>query len=143
MDSRKERNYDKLLPIFFVVLLVLTVVFRQQAFGQDKEALGTWVSVRVTEVKVNSAGLNPGGLNVTVSYQGETYKLHGVPSSAHFVMENSLKYRSTIKAKLYDGKMYYDSTSIYQLSDKLYYAFLAATFFVFVLMFGKRAGIIS
>lgn len=51
-----------------------------------------------------------------VKLMGETYKLQGVLSSAHFVMENSLKYRSTIKAKLYNGKMYYDSTSIYQLS---------------------------
>ena len=143
MDSGKKIDYNKLLPVVFVVLLVLTIVFHRQAFGQDKEALGTWVSVRVTDVRVNATGLNPGGLNVTVSYQGDTYKLHGVPSSAQFVMENSIKYRSTVDAKLYEGKLYYDSTSIHPLSDKIYFAFLAATFVVFILMFGKRAGIIS
>ena len=111
--------------------------------GQDKEAMGTSVSVKVTDVRTNSTGLNPGGLDVTVTYQGKTYKLQGVPSGAHFVMENSMKYQSTIDAKLYKGKLYYDSTSIRTLSDKIYFAFLVATFFVFVLMFGKRAGIIS
>lgn len=143
MDSPKKINYDKFLPVIFVVLLVLTIVFHRQAFGQDKEAMGTSVSVKVTDVRTNSTGLNPGGLDVTVTYQGKTYKLQGVPSGAHFVMENSMKYQSTIDAKLYKGKLYYDSTSIRTLSDKIYFAFLVATFFVFVLMFGKRAGIIS
>lgn len=144
MGSGKKIDYRKwLFPVVFVVLLALTVVLHQWAFSQDKEALGTDVHVRVTEIKANGTGLNPGGLNVTVSYQGESYRLHGVPSSAHFVMENSRKYHSTISARLYNGKLYYDSSSIRLLSDKLYYASLAATFFVFVLMFGKKAGIID
>lgn len=144
MGTNKKINYRKwALPAVFMVLLALTIVFHQWAFSQDKEALGTDVHVKVTEIRANGGGLNPGGLNVTVSYQGEKYRLRGVPSSAHFVMENSRKYRSTICARLYNGKLYYASSSISLLSDKLYYTSLAATFFVFVLMFGKSAGIID
>ncbi|MCI8600355.1 MAG: hypothetical protein HFE45_02000 [Oscillospiraceae bacterium] len=123
-----------LLPVVFAILLLLTIFLHQQAFSQDKDALGTDVSVKVTEIKTGGSRLNPGSLRVTVSYQGEEYRLYGVPSGAHFVMENSKKYRSTVSAVLYDGKMYYDSTSIKLLSDKLYYAALAATFIVFVLI---------
>lgn len=101
----------------------------------DKEALGTDVYVRVTDIKTKSGGLDSGSLVVTVSYQGEEYRLYGVPSSAHFVMKNSKNYRSSICARLYNGKMYYDSTSIHLLVDKLYYAFLAATVLAFSAMF--------
>lgn len=136
MNSHKKINYKNLiLPVAFVILLILTIYFRQNAFNQDKEDLGTEVYVKVIDVKTKSSGLNPGALLVTVSYQGEEYRLHGVPSSDHFVMENSRKYGSTISAKLYNGKLYYNSVSIYLLSDKLYFAFLAATFLVFCLMF--------
>lgn len=123
-----------LLPVVFIILLVITIFLNQKAFNQDKEALGTEVYVRVTDIRTNSGGVNPGALVVTVSYQGKEYKLNGVPSNAHFVMENSRKYQSEISAKLYNGKLYYDSTSIYLLADKIYYAFLAATFLVFCIM---------
>ena len=137
-------NYKKLaLPAAFVVLLVLTIVFHRQAFSQDKETLGTEVHVKVTDIKVRSGKLNPGGLNVTVSYQGEKYKLNGVPSGAHFAMKNSKTYGSTVSAILYNGKMYYDSTSIFLPADKIYYASLAAAFVVFVLMFGQWSGILQ
>ncbi len=142
MASERKINYKRfLLPVVFVVLLILTIILNRQAFGRDKEALGTEVSVEVTEIKTQSTGLNPGSLIVTVSYQGEEYRLHGVPSNAHFVMENSKKLHSTVSAKLYNGKMYYDSTSIYLLADKLYYASLAATFLVFILMIAPAFGI--
>ena len=138
MNSKKKFNYQALLlPAVFVVLLILTIVLHQQANGQDKESLGTEVHVKVTEIKTNSGGLNPGGLKVTVSYQGKEYRLRGVPSGAHFVMENSRRYGSTVSAKLYDDKLYYDSSSIFLMSDKLYYAALMATFLVFVLIFGQ------
>ena len=126
-----------MLPVVFVVLLILTIIFHQQAYNQDKEALGTIVSVKVIDVKTKSSGFSPGGLDVTVSYQGEAYKLQGVPSSAHFVMKNSKTYHSTISVKLYNGKLYYDSANIHLLVDKIYYAFLAATFLVFVLIFAQ------
>lgn len=132
MSSQKKFQFKKLLaPAVLIILLVLTIFFRQKAFSQDKEALATEVSVRVVDIKTKSSGLDSGSLVVTVSYQGEEYRLHGVPSDAHFVMENSRRYRSTVSAKLYDGKLYYDATSILLLEDKLYYAFLAATFLVF------------
>lgn len=135
MSSQKKIQYRKfLLPAAFIILLVITIFLHQRAFGQDKEALATEVSVRVVDIKVKSGGLNSGSLIVTVSYRDEEYRLHGVPSNAHFVMENSMKYRSTISAKLYNGKLYYDAASIHLLADKLYYAFLAATFLVFCYM---------
>ncbi len=138
MHSNKKINYkDLLLPVVFILLLVITIIFHQKAFSQNKEALGTEVSVKVIDIKTKSQGLNPGGLAVTVSYRGEKYKLYGVPSNAHFIMENSKKYGSTISVKLYSGKLYYDSASIKLLSDKLYYAFLLATLLVFSLMFVK------
>lgn len=135
MKSGKKIDYKKFLtPIVFILLLVITVILNQKAFNQDKEALGTEVYVKVIDIKTKSQGLNPGGLVVTVSYKGEEYRLQGVPSSAHFVMENSRKYGSEIKAVLYNGKLYYDSSSIKLLSDKLYYAFLLATLLVFSYM---------
>ena len=81
--------------------------------------------------------MNPGGLKVTVSYQGEDCRLHGVPANAQFVMENSRAYGTAVSAVLYRGKLYYDSASIYLWSDKLYYAALAGTFLVFILMFAR------
>lgn len=136
MNEGKKINYKKIvLPAAFVVFLVLTIVFHQWAYSQNKEALGTEVRVKVTDVKVNGSGLNPGGLKVTVSYNGESYRLKGVPSSDHFIMENSRKYHTTVSAKLYDGKLYYKSTSIMLLSDKLYYASLVATVTIFGIMF--------
>lgn len=132
MSPEKKIQIKKfLVPAAFIILLTITIFLRQKAFGQDKEALATEVSVRVVDIKTKSSGLNPGSLVVTVSYRGEEYRLHGVPSDAHFVMENSRKYRSTVSAKLYNGKLYYDAASILLLEDKLYYAFLAATFLVF------------
>lgn len=143
MSPQKKIPYKKfLLPVIFIILLVVTFFLHQKAFGQDKEALATEVSVRVVDVKIKSGGLNSGSLVVTVSYQGEEYKLHGVPSSAHFVMENSMKFRSTVSAKLYNGKMYYDAASIHLLADKLYYVSLAATFFVFSYMVCHKMGVI-
>lgn len=133
-SGKKDRLQKILTPIVFILLLVITVILNQKAFNQDKEALGTEVYVKVIDIKTKSQGLNPGGLVVTVSYKGEEYRLHGVPSSAHFVMENSRKYGSEIKAVLYNGKLYYDSSSIKLLSDKLYYAFLLATLLVFSYM---------
>lgn len=136
MNTGKKINYKKiLLPAVFVISLILTIVLHQWAYSQDKEALGTEVRVKVTDVKTNGGGLNPGGLKVTVSYKGESYRLNGVPSSDHFVMENSRKFRTTVSAKLYDGKLYYKSTSIMLLPDKLYYASLAATVTIFGIMF--------
>ena len=136
MNTDKKIKYKRiLLPVAFVALLILTIVLHQWAYSQDKEALGTDVRVKVTDVKVNGGGLNPGGLKVTVSYKGESYRLKGVPSSDQFFMENSRKYHTTVSAKLYDGKIYYNSTSIMLLSDKLYFASLAATFTIFCIMF--------
>ena len=138
MRSEKKLGVKRLLlPVLFVILLVLTIILRQQAFGQDKETLGSTVSVKVTDIRVNAGGLNPGGLKVTVSYQGEDCRLHGVPANAQFVMENSRAYGTAVSAVLYRGKLYYDSASIYLWSDKLYYAALAGTFLVFILMFAK------
>lgn len=63
MRSEKKLGVKSLLlPVLFVVLLVLTIILRQQAFGQDKETLGSTVSVKVTDIRVNAGGLNPGGL---------------------------------------------------------------------------------
>lgn len=109
--NTKEKNSGRklLLPAVFIVCLVLTIIFHQQASRVDKEALGTEVDVKVTEIKTKSTGLNPGALSVTVSYKGEAYKLYGVPGSAHFAMKNSKAYHSTISARLYDGEMYYDA----------------------------------
>lgn len=137
--NTKEKNSSRkfLLSAAFIVCLILTIIFHQQASKVDKEALGTEVDVKVTEIKTKSTGLNPGALSVTVSYKGETYKLHGVPASAHFAMKNSKAYHSTISARLYDGKMYYDAASIHLLSDTLYYAFLAPTYFIFIFMVYK------
>lgn len=136
MNTDKKIKYKRiLLPVAFVALLILTIVLHQWACSQDKEALGTDVRVKVTDVKVNGSGLNPGGLKVTVSYNGESYRLKGVSSSDHFFMENSRKYHTTVSAKLYDGKLYYNSTSIMLLSDKLYFASLAVTFAIFCIMF--------
>lgn len=133
MSSQKKFQFKKLLaPAVLIILLVLTIFFRQKAFSQDKEALATEVSVRVVDIKTKSSGLNPGSLVVTVSYQGEEYRLHGVPSSAHFSMENSRKYRIKISAMLYNGRLYYDATSILLPEDILYYAFLAATYILFI-----------
>lgn len=144
MDSGKKNNGRRLLlPVAFVVLLALTIFLRQRAFGQDKEALGKDVSVEVTEVKAKSSGLNPGKLMVTVTYQGEDCRLYGVPSGARFAMENSKKYHSAVGAKLYNKKLYYDSASINRLADKLYYAALAATFLVFILMLARLKDKIS
>lgn len=138
MDSGKKNNGRRLLlPAAFVVLLALTIFLRQRAFGQDKEALGKDVSVKVTEVKAKSSGLNPGKLMVTVFYQGEECRLYGVPSGAWSAMESSKKYHSAVGAKLYNKKLYYDSASISRLADKLYYASLAATFLVFILMLAR------
>ncbi|MDE6673749.1 MAG: hypothetical protein K2K19_02910 [Acetatifactor sp.] len=135
MNFIKKINFKNLrLPIVFIILLVITIILHQKAFSVDKEALGTEVYVRVVDIKTKSGGLDSGSLLVTVSYQGEEYRLHGVPSSAHFVMKNSMNFRSSISATLYNGKLYYDSTSIYLLTDKLYYAFLVATFLVFCTM---------
>ena len=135
MDPKKKERHKKiLLPAAFVLLLIITIIFHQRAYSRDKETLGTVVSVQVTDIKVSSSGLTPGKLQVTASYQGESYKLHGVPSSAHFAMENSRKYHSTVSAVLYDGKLYHSPTSILLLDDKIYYAALAATFFLFCLM---------
>lgn len=120
------------MPVVFIILLIITIFLCQKAFSQDKEALATEVSVRVVDIKTKSSGLNPGSLVVTVSYRGEEYRMHGVPSNAHFVMENSRKYRSTISAKLYNDKIYYDAASILLLEDKLYYVFLAATYVLFL-----------
>lgn len=135
MNSNKKIDFKKYsLPVAFVILLVISVLLNRITFGQDKEALGTEVDVRVVDVKTRSTGLNPGGLRVTVSYKGEEYELHGVPSNAHFVMENSRKYRSTVSAILYNGKMYYGASSIQLWTDKIYYASLLATLFVFSAM---------
>lgn len=76
-----------------------------------------------------------GGLKVTVSYKGKSYRLKGVTNSDQFAMENSRMFRIPISAKLYDGKLYYKSTSIMLLSDKLYYASLVATVIIFGIMF--------
>ena len=130
MNLIKKINFKNLrLPAVFIILLVITIILHQKAFSVDKEALGTDVYVRVTDIKTKSGGLDSGSLVVTVSYQGEKYRLYGVPSSAHFVMKNSKNYRSSIRVRLYNGKMYYDATSIFLLADKLYYAFLIATVF--------------
>ena len=135
MNFIKKINYKNLrLPVIFILLLVVTIILHQKASGVDKDALGTEVYVRVVDIKAKSGGLDSGSLIVTVSYQGEEYRLYGVPSSAHFVMKNSKNYRSSIGAILYDGKLYYDSASISLPADKLYYAFLAATFLVFCMM---------
>ena len=41
MRSEKKLGVKRLLlPVLFVILLVLTIILRQQAFGQDKETLG-------------------------------------------------------------------------------------------------------
>lgn len=136
MNTGKKMDYRKMrLPAAFIILLLLTIFLHQKAFNVDKEALGTEVNVRVTDVKVKSGGLDSGGLAVTVSYQGEEYRLQGVPSSAHFMMKNSKNYGSTIKVKLYNGKMYYDSVNIQLLADKLYYASLLATVLVLGAMY--------
>ena len=136
MKFIKKINFKNLrLPAVFIILLVITISLYQKASSVDKEALGTDVYVRVTDIKTKSGGLDSGSLVVTVSYQGEEYRLYGVPSSAHFVMKNSKNYRSSIRARLYNGKMYYDSTSIHLLADTLYYAFLAATVLAFSAMF--------
>lgn len=137
MDSGKKFNYKKLLlPAAFVVLLLLTIFLKKQADLQDKEALGTEVYVRVTEIRTGGSKFNPGGLNVTVSYKGEAYKLHGVPSNAHFKMKNSKNYHSDISAVLYNGELYYDSTCIHPLAEKFYFASLAAAYFTFILLIG-------
>lgn len=129
-------DYKKLrLPVIFIILLIITIFLHQKAFNVDKEALGTDVYVRVTDIKIKSGGLDSGKLIVTVSYQGEEYRLYGVPSSAHFVMKNSKNFRSSISAKLYNGKLYYDAASINLLADKLYYAFLGATVLVLGAMY--------
>lgn len=141
-SGKKIQVKNLLLPMVFVVFLVLTIVFRGQAYGRDKEMLGTDVSVEVVEVRTNSAGLNPGGVDVTVSYQGEEYKLHGVPSGARFEMENSKNYHSSVSAKLYNDKLYYDAASINLVSDKLYYACLAVTFVSFIILFARWRGIL-
>lgn len=136
MKVIKKINFKSLrLPAVFIILLVITIFLYQKASSVDKEALGTDVYVRVTDIKTKSGGLDSGSLVVTVSYQGEEYRLYGVPSSAHFVMKNSKNYRSSIRARLYNGKMYYDATSIHLLADKLYYAFLAATVFALGAMY--------
>ncbi len=136
MKSGKKIDYEKLrLPVAFIILLLITIVLYQIAFSVDKEALGTEVNVKVTDIKIKSGGLNAGSLAVTVSYQGEEYRLHGVPSNAHFIMENSRKYGNTIKVKLYNGKMYYDSVNIHLFADKLYYASLLATIVVLGAMY--------
>ncbi|MDE5892108.1 MAG: hypothetical protein K2H45_04185 [Acetatifactor sp.] len=128
MKSNKKFDYKKLrLPALFIILLVTTIILNRRAFSVDKEALGTEVYVKVTDIKTKSGGLDSGSLLVTVSYQGEEYRLNGVPSNAHFVMKNSKNLGSSICVKLYNGKLYYDSTSIHLLADKLYYACLAAT----------------
>lgn len=143
MNTKKKfKSRNLVLSVIFVVFLALTIFFRQQMSGQDKEALGTEVYAKVTDVKISA---NPvPGLSVTVSYQGETYKLKGVPSSAQYEMENCMKFRSTVKAILYNGKLYYNATSIYLLSDKLYYGSLAITFLCFLLLiyplFENRSG---
>ncbi len=55
MRSEKKLGVKRLLlPVLFVVLLVLTIILRQQAFGQDKETLGSTVSVKVTDIRVNA-----------------------------------------------------------------------------------------
>lgn len=136
MNRDKKGNYRKLLlPVVFVLFLILTVVLHQWAYSQDKEALGTKVWVRVTDVEVNGTGLNPGGLKVTVSYNGESYRLKGVPSGDQYVMESSRKYHSDVSARLYKGKLYYRTTSIMLLPDKLYYASLAATVLTLGILF--------
>lgn len=88
-EFSKMIPYKKfLVPAVFIILLIITIItifLHQKAFGQDKEALATEVSVRVVDNKIKSSGLNAGSLVVTVSYQGEEYRLHIVPSSAHFV----------------------------------------------------------
>lgn len=85
-EFSKMIPYKKfLVPAVFIILLIITIFLHQKAFGQDKEALATEVSVRVVDIIIKSSGLNTGSLVVTVSYQGEEYRLHIVPSSAHFV----------------------------------------------------------
>lgn len=135
--SSKKIPFKKLLTtvvfiLLLILLLIITIFLHQKAFSRDKEALATEVPVRVVDIKTKSSGLNPGSLVVTVSYQGEKYRLHGVPSNAHFSMENSRKLRIKISAKLYNGKLYYDAASILLLDDILYYAFLAATYILFI-----------
>lgn len=127
MNTKKKINPRTIiLFVLFVVFLALTIFFHRQMSKQNKGALGTKVYVRVTDVKISSNPLHL--LSVTVSYQGETYKLKGVPNSAQSEVEYCMKYRSTLSAILYDGKLYYDATSIYLLPDKLYLGSLAVTF---------------
>ena len=78
--EKKTNRKILLMLIAFVVMLFLTIVLNGIARKQDKESLGTKVSVRVTDIKVRAGGLRAGSLSVTVSYKGEEYKLKGVPS---------------------------------------------------------------
>ena len=97
-----------ILPAAFVCFLVLTIYLYQQQGNQVREE-GKQVQVKVIDVKSNS-GVRSGSLDVTVSYQGKSYKLHGVSSSEHFIMNNSIAYHWKIDATLYGNKMYYGST---------------------------------
>lgn len=120
-----------IFPILFVIFLIPTIILNIQLKNQPEETLGTQVSVKVTEIS-NSYGTPPESI-ITVKYNGEEYKLNGVSSDKLFVMQNSLKYGSSITAWLYDGELYYEQNSILLPIDKVYFAFLAATFACFTL----------
>lgn len=136
MDAGKKSDIrNLLLPALFVAFIALAYILRQQALSQDKGSLGTEVTVRVKDVRMKG-GLNT-GLKVTVTYQGETYVLHGVPVDRQFVMQNSMDYRWDVDAVLYKGKMYESHESIMLLADKLYLASLLGMVVVFGLMFLK------
>lgn len=133
---RMGKNFDfrrLILPAAFVCFLVLTIYLHQQQANQIREE-GKQVQVKVTSIRPNS-GIQSGSLDVTVSYKGETYKLHGVSSSEDFVMKNSMAYHWKISATLYGDKMYYGSAGPMSILDKLYLASLAAALVVFCLNF--------
>ncbi|MCI8949320.1 MAG: hypothetical protein HFG49_04655 [Lachnospiraceae bacterium] len=145
MKGTEKKTNRKILLMFigFVVMLFLTIVFNGIAGKQDKESLGTKVSVRVTDIKVRAGGLRAGSLSVTVSYKGEEYKLKGVPSGQHFQMKSSKNFRTPVSAILYNGKLYYDATSIMLVADQIYYIFLMTTFVLLVLICGHYMGAIK
>ncbi|MEZ3445664.1 MAG: hypothetical protein K1W30_11140 [Lachnospiraceae bacterium] len=122
-----------ILPAAFVCFLILTIYLHQQQGNQVREE-GKKVQVKVIDVKSNS-GARSGSLDVTVSYQGKSYKLHGVSSSEHFIMNNSIAYHWKIDATLYGNKMYYGSTGPMSILDILYLASLGITFVMFCLNF--------
>lgn len=114
MSEAKRKRLRNIFWLLFVVLTVACVPLNIQVRNGVSEDEYEQVSVRVVEVKEVYSGRraaqysNNKTIHVTVSYQGQEYKLKGAVDYNKFQRLKGSNY----DALLYKGNLYYDLPSV-------------------------------